>query len=84
MGWNSWNHFGCDIDAEPIHQSIDAMVESGMRDAGTPLGLIDEGDGAYTLFFTAFGDYFGFAPVGRATLRRAEDGATAARGAGAR
>lgn len=39
--------------------------------------------GTYTLFFTAFGDYFGFAPVGRATLRRGgrSDGSARRRGA---
>jgi alpha-galactosidase len=83
MGWNSWNHFGCDIDAEPIHQSIDAMVESGMRDAGTPLGLIDEGDAPTRSFSprsvtTSASRPSGALPCG------AEDGATAARGAGAR
>ena len=134
MGWNSWNHFGCDIDAEPIHQPIDAMVESGMRDAGdayvnlddrksadgqdwtrvrplfessgdressgtgedpraslwSPMPVYDDAIdrwtltyGTYTLFFTAFGDYFGFAPVGRAILRRGgrSDGSARRRGA---
>jgi len=34
MGWNSWNRFACDIDEELIRQTADAMVDSGMRDAG--------------------------------------------------
>lgn len=34
MGWNSWNSFGCDIDEDLIHQEIDALVATGMRDAG--------------------------------------------------
>jgi alpha-galactosidase len=34
MGWNSWNHFGCDVSAQLIRDTADAMVASGMRDAG--------------------------------------------------
>jgi len=34
MGWNSWNHHGCDIDEALIRQTADAMVANGMRDAG--------------------------------------------------
>jgi len=34
MGWNSWNRFGCDIDEELIRRTADAMVATGMRDAG--------------------------------------------------
>ena len=34
MGWNSWNIFGCDIDQWKIKGMADAMVASGLRDAG--------------------------------------------------
>jgi len=34
MGWNSWNHFQCDINERVIRDTADAMVASGMRDAG--------------------------------------------------
>ena len=34
MGWNSWNHFGCSIDEALIHETADALVKSGLRDAG--------------------------------------------------
>ncbi|MCQ2325398.1 MAG: glycoside hydrolase family 27 protein, partial [Paludibacteraceae bacterium] len=34
MGWNSWNKFGCDINEELIRTVADAMVSSGLRDAG--------------------------------------------------
>ncbi len=34
MGWNSWNRFACDIDEDLIRQTADAMVSSGLRDAG--------------------------------------------------
>src|SRR6266704_2721856 len=33
MGWNSWNHFGCDVSAQLIRETADAMVKGGMRDA---------------------------------------------------
>ncbi len=34
MGWNSWNKFACDINEKLIRETADAMVKSGMRDAG--------------------------------------------------
>ena len=34
MGWNSWNNFGCNVSAKLIMEMADAMVISGMRDAG--------------------------------------------------
>lgn len=34
MGWNSWNKFACDIDENLVKQTADAMVATGMRDAG--------------------------------------------------
>lgn len=34
MGWNSWNRFACDIDENTIKQTADAMVSTGMKDAG--------------------------------------------------
>lgn len=34
MGWNSWNKFGCDVSEKLIKEIADAMVSSGMRDAG--------------------------------------------------
>lgn len=34
MGWNSWNIFHGDIDETKIKQIADAMVSSGMKDAG--------------------------------------------------
>lgn len=34
MGWNSWNHYACDIDEKLIRDTADAMVSSGLRDAG--------------------------------------------------
>ncbi len=34
MGWNSWNHFACNIDEEVIKRTADAMVSSGFVDKG--------------------------------------------------
>lgn len=34
MGWNSWNHYGCNIDEALIRRTADALVSSGLRDAG--------------------------------------------------
>src|SRR5271157_198212 len=34
MGWNSWNHFAEKINARTVRAQADAMVASGMKDAG--------------------------------------------------
>jgi alpha-galactosidase len=43
MGWNSWNHFETDIDDATVRAIADAMVSSGMRDAGYVYVNIDDG-----------------------------------------
>ncbi|MHC4264877.1 MAG: ankyrin repeat domain-containing protein [Planctomycetota bacterium] len=43
MGWNSWNAFETDINEEKIKQIADAMVDSGMRDAGYIYLVLDDG-----------------------------------------
>jgi alpha-galactosidase len=42
MGWNSWNHFGCNVSEQLIKETADAMVSSGMRDAGYQYVVIDD------------------------------------------
>ncbi|WP_020667630.1 glycoside hydrolase family 27 protein [Amycolatopsis nigrescens] len=42
MGWNSWNSFGCEIDENKIKSMADALVASGMRDAGYQYVVIDD------------------------------------------
>jgi alpha-galactosidase len=42
MGWNSWNSFGCDIDERKIRAVADALVSSGMRDAGYRYVVVDD------------------------------------------
>jgi alpha-galactosidase len=42
MGWNSWNKFACDVNEDLIRQTADAMVSSGMKDAGYQYINIDD------------------------------------------
>jgi alpha-galactosidase len=42
MGWNSWNTFACDVDESLIRSIADAMVTSGMKDAGYQYVVIDD------------------------------------------
>ena len=42
MGWNSWNKFGCRIDENLIKETADAIVSSGMKDAGYRYVNIDD------------------------------------------
>ncbi|HTS87803.1 MAG TPA: glycoside hydrolase family 27 protein [Gemmatimonadales bacterium] len=42
MGWNSWNKFACHVDESLIDQTADAMVASGMKDAGYRYVVIDD------------------------------------------
>jgi alpha-galactosidase len=42
MGWNSWNYFHCDVSENTIKQMADAMVSSGMKDAGYQYIVIDD------------------------------------------
>ena len=42
MGWNSWNRFGSRVDDAAVRGMADAMVSSGMRDAGYRYINIDD------------------------------------------
>jgi len=42
MGWNSWNQFHCGVSADLVMEIADAMVDSGMRDAGYEYVNIDD------------------------------------------
>jgi alpha-galactosidase len=42
MGWNSWNKFGCNVSELLIKEMADAMVASGMKDAGYQYIVIDD------------------------------------------
>jgi alpha-galactosidase len=34
LGWNSWNHFACDISEQLIREVVDAMEANGLKDLG--------------------------------------------------
>lgn len=42
MGWNSWNHFAGKVTAADVRSAADALVSSGMRDAGYIYVNIDD------------------------------------------
>ncbi|HEX8889210.1 MAG TPA: glycoside hydrolase family 27 protein [Pyrinomonadaceae bacterium] len=42
MGWNSWNKFGCNVSEQLIRETADALVSSGMKDAGYTYVNIDD------------------------------------------
>jgi alpha-galactosidase len=42
LGWNSWNSFGCGVTESQVRQAADAMVSSGMRDAGYQYVVVDD------------------------------------------
>ena len=42
MGWNSWNKFGCNVSESLIREMTDAMVTSGLKDAGFQYVVIDD------------------------------------------
>jgi len=43
MGWNSWNRFQTAIDERLVRETAEAMVVSGMKDAGYRYVVIDDG-----------------------------------------
>jgi len=42
VGWNSWNKFACDVSEDRIKGAADAVVSSGMKDAGYQYVVIDD------------------------------------------
>jgi alpha-galactosidase len=42
MGWNSWNKFACNVNESLIRETADALVASGMKDAGYVYINIDD------------------------------------------
>jgi len=42
MGWNTWNKFGCNVSEELVRAMADAIVKSGMKDAGYQYVVIDD------------------------------------------
>jgi alpha-galactosidase len=42
MGWNSWNYFHRDVTEQDVKQAADALVSTGMKDAGYVYVNIDD------------------------------------------
>ena len=42
MGWNTWNYFSCNVSEDLIKEAADAMVSSGLKDAGYVYINIDD------------------------------------------
>jgi alpha-galactosidase len=42
MGWNSWNKFACNVSEDLIKGMADAVVKTGMKDAGYVYVNIDD------------------------------------------
>jgi len=42
MGWNSWNPFGQGVNEQVIRETADAMVSSGLKEAGFAYLVIDD------------------------------------------
>lgn len=68
MGWNSWNKSGCEVNEKIVRGAVDAMVSTGMKDAGYQYVVIDDcwhGDRDKNGFITADAKRF---PSGMAAL----------------
>lgn len=42
LGWNSWNHFGCNVSEETLKSAADQMVSSGMKAVGYQYVVVDD------------------------------------------
>ena len=42
MGWNSWNTFGANISDSLVRETVDAIVDLGLKDAGYDYVVIDD------------------------------------------
>jgi alpha-galactosidase len=42
MGWDGWNKFECNVSQNKLLHAADAIVESGMRDAGYSFVTVDD------------------------------------------
>ncbi len=42
MGWNTWNKFACNVSEKLVREATDALVSSGMKDAGYKYVVIDD------------------------------------------
>ena len=59
-GWNSWNHFHCDINETVVRQTADAMVATGLTAAGYQYGMpLSSLSVHILLFFSIFCSEYG-------------------------
>lgn len=42
MGWNSWNAFSCGVTGDDIRAAADALVDTGLREAGYEYVVVDD------------------------------------------
>ena len=42
MGWNSWNHFHCDLSEAIITSTAESLVSSGLQKAGYKYVVLDD------------------------------------------
>lgn len=42
MGWNSWNHFGCNINQTIVEETADAFVSTGLKTFGYEYVNVDD------------------------------------------
>ncbi|KAG8854187.1 hypothetical protein FRB96_007743 [Tulasnella sp. 330] len=42
MGWNSWNHFGCNVSESTISDAMDYVVSVQLQDYGYEYIIIDD------------------------------------------
>ena len=42
MGWNSWNHFGCNINETIVKETADLLVKTGLAAKGYKYVNIDD------------------------------------------
>jgi len=42
MGWNSWNKFECKINEKIVKEIADALISTGMKDAGYEYVIVDD------------------------------------------
>lgn len=43
MGWNSWNTFQTKISSQLVHDIVDVIIKSGMKEAGYQYIVLDDG-----------------------------------------
>jgi alpha-galactosidase len=42
MGWNTWNHYGCNINEDIFKKNVDLLVESGLAKKGYVYANLDD------------------------------------------